>query len=115
MKITHFDKADSYEPDPSWKRVSLCAEEGISIEHFVKPPGHASPVHHHPSMQVIVVLKGKMRVTGENRSEDILEEGDSAVFFPDEPHSVINDTDSPAVGIDIFVPGRSFDFWLKRK
>ena len=84
MKAIHFENAESYEPEENWKRVSLCKEKDISVEHFVKPPNHAS-------------------------------EGD-AVFIPEnETHIVKNMLDEPTIGIDIFVPGRSFDFWLKRK
>ena len=38
MKVVRFDKAESYEPEKDWKRVSLCNEADISVEHFVKPP-----------------------------------------------------------------------------
>ena len=30
------------------------------------------------------------------------------------PHIVTNPLEEAPVGIDIFVPGRAFDFWLKR-
>ncbi len=42
MKVIRFDKAETYEPEKDWKRVSLCNETDISVEHFVKPPEHAS-------------------------------------------------------------------------
>ena len=38
MKVIHFDKAETYEPEKDWKRVSLCGEKDVSIEYFVKPP-----------------------------------------------------------------------------
>ncbi len=114
MKVIHFDRAESYEPEKDWKRVSLCNQEAISIEHFVKPPGHASPKHQHPNAQVLIVLKGKLVITTDD-GEQALSEND-AVFIPgDEPHIVTNPLAETSVGIDIFVPGRSFDFWLKRK
>jgi hypothetical protein len=53
MKVIRFSSAESYEPEENWKRVSLCNEKDISIEHFVKPPHHASPLHEHPSAQVL--------------------------------------------------------------
>lgn len=114
MKVIKFDSAESYEPEKDWKRVSLCNEKEISLEHFVKPAGHASPKHDHPAAQVLVVLKGKLAVKTDADGEQVLDEGD-AVFIPgDEPHVVTNPLDTPSVGLDIFVPGRSFDFWLKR-
>ena len=114
MEVIHFGKAESYEPERDWKRVSLCNQEDISVEHFCKPPGHASPRHEHPNAQVLVVLKGNLVVKTDD-DEQYLDEGD-AVYIPgNEQHVVKNPLMQPSVGIDIFVPGRSFDFWLKRK
>ncbi len=115
MKVIRFKQADRYEPEKDWQRVSLCAEEDISIEHFVKPPRHASPLHQHSNTQVMVVLKGKMAVITEEEGEQIVEEGDAAYIPGDQPHVVKNLLDETSIGLDIFVPGRSFDFWLKRK
>ena len=113
MKVVRFDKAESYEPEKDWKRVSLCNESDISVEHFVKPPEHASPRHQHPSAQVLIVLKGRMILTTDDAEYD-LNEGDAAYIPGNEPHA-LNALKEPSIGVDIFVPGRSFDFWLKRK
>jgi len=114
MKVVKFAFAERCEPEPGWVRTSLCNEQEISIEHFVKPPGHASPFHEHPNAQVLIVLKGTMIISLKDGTEERLEEGD-AVFIPgNEPHAVKNPQDVPAVGLDIFVPGRSFDFWYKK-
>ena len=114
MKVIRFDSAESYEPKENWKRVSLCCEESISIEHFIKPPGHASPRHEHTNAQVLIVLKGKLVIKTDNDTQELSE--NDAVYIPqDVPHIVSNPLTEPSVGIDIFVPGRSFDFWLKRK
>ena len=114
MKIIHFNSAESYEPEKDWKRVSLCNQADISIEHFVKPPGHASPRHAHPNAQVLIVLKGKLVITTDDDRQE-LSENDAAFIPGDEPHVVANPLGETSIGIDIFVPGRSFDFWLKRK
>jgi len=80
----------------------------------VKPAGHSSPRHDHPSAQVLVVLKGKLSIITDTE-EQCLDEGD-AVYIPgNEPHIVRNPLQEISVGLDIFVPGRSFDFWLRRK
>lgn len=114
MNVIRFDSAETYEPEKDWKRASLCGQKDISIEHFVKPPGHASPRHSHPNSQVLIVLKGQLTITTDE-DEQTLSEND-AVYIPgDEPHIVTNPLGEVSVGIDIFVPGRSFDFWLKRK
>jgi len=115
MKVIHHQQADNYEPEKDWKRTSLCNESDISIEHFIKPPLHASPLHEHPNAQVLVVLKGKLGIVTEEEGEAELGEGD-AVYIPgSQPHIIKNLLETPSIGIDIFVPGRSFDFWLKRK
>jgi quercetin dioxygenase-like cupin family protein len=115
MKIIRFEAADNYEPEKDWKRVSLCAGPDISIEHFVKPARHASPRHAHPQAQVLVVLEGQIAVVTDRDGEQVLSKGDTAYIPGDESHVVRNVLDTVAVGLDIFVPGRSFDFWLKRK
>ena len=57
--------------------------------------------------------EGEVVTTDDDRQELAVND---AVFIPgDEPHVVANPLEEPSVGIDIFVPGRSFDFWLKRK
>jgi quercetin dioxygenase-like cupin family protein len=114
MKVIRFSEAESYEPHKDWKRVSLCNEKNISVEHFVKPPHHESPLHSHDNEQVMIVIKGRMRVYSESAGEQILNEGDAAFFSAGESHVVGNCLDTPSVGIDIFYPGRPFDFWLKR-
>ena len=98
MKVVRFSSAESYEPEKDWKRVSLCNEKDISIEHFVKPPH-----------------QGKLAIVSDGSGEQVLGEGDAAFIPGNEPHVVKNLLDVPSIGLDIFVPGRSFDFWLKRK
>jgi len=114
MKVIRFDKAETYEPEKDWKRVSLCNEAVVSVEHFVKPPEHASPRHQHSSAQVTIVLKGRMILSTDDDSQE-LNEGDAAYIPPNEPHAIKNALTEISIGVDIFVPGRSFDFWLKRK
>ena len=115
MKVIRFDFAETYEPDEGWKRVSLCCEQDVSVEHFVKPPGHASPKHDHPNAQVLVVLKGQLAISTDSEGEQELGEGDAAYIPGNQLHIVKNPMGKPCIGIDIFVPGRSFDFWSKRK
>jgi Protein of unknown function (DUF1638) len=44
-----------------------------------------------------------------------LSENDAAYIPGNEPHIVTKPLKKHSIGIDIFVPRRSFDFWLKRK
>lgn len=115
MKVIRAAGAEKYEPEKGWKRVSLCSEENISVEHFVKPPHHASPMHSHPNTQVLIALKGRLAIVNDANLELFLEEGDAVYIPANEPHLVKNPLDTAAIGLDIFVPGRSFDFWLKKK
>ncbi len=113
MEIVRFKEANSCEPEPGWYRVSLAEKDFVSIEYFEKPPGHSSPMHKHENKQITIVIKGEMKASTEKK-EVILREMDS-VFFPEnELHKIENPGKEIAIGIDIFVPGRSFDFWLKR-
>jgi quercetin dioxygenase-like cupin family protein len=115
MNIVKLKQGETYQPDPGWKRVSLAGSPNVSIEYFEKPVGHTSPLHSHSSEQVCIVIKGRMKVVNGDGDEDELGPGDSAWFASNEPHRVENAGTELAVGIDIFAPGRSFDFWTKRK
>ncbi|MBC8278847.1 MAG: cupin domain-containing protein [FCB group bacterium] len=114
MKIIKLNEGRTYQPDPGWKRVALAGSDNVSIEYFEKPPGHTSPLHQHANEQTCIAIEGQLKVVTESGEESILEQGDSAWFAPDEPHRVENAGNELAKGIDIFVPGRSFDFWLNK-
>lgn len=114
MKVIRFAEAENYEPQKDWKRLSLCNEQEVSIEHFVKPAHHASPEHEHENAQILVVLEGKLAIICGGEQE-MLEQGDTVYIPGNQPHIVKNVLSKPSVGLDIFVPGRSFDFWLNRK
>jgi len=114
MHVIRLNQAETCEPEKDWKRMSLCNQKDISIERFIKPPQHASPMHDHTNAQVLVVLEGKLSIITDKGEEQTLEKGDSVYIPGDEPHIVKNPLDTPSEGLDIFVPGRSFDFWKKR-
>ena len=114
MEIITVADAQKYEPQKGWLRASTCQQKNISLEYFVKPPHHTSPLHDHPEEQVCVVISGRMKVVNDKGESAILEPGDAAYFKSSEPHAIENINETESVGVDIFVPGRSFDFWLKR-
>ena len=60
-------------------------------------------------------LNRNLLIITDNDGEQELSEGDAAYIPGGEPHIVANPLDELSIGLDIFVPGRSFDFWLKRK
>jgi quercetin dioxygenase-like cupin family protein len=113
MDVIRFKDAEKYEPQENWIRKSLCNNSVISIEHFIKPPNHSSTMHRHPNSQILFVLRGQIIIKTESETVT-LNENDTVFITGNETHKVINPNDDIAIGIDIFVPGRSFDFWYKR-
>ncbi|MFB6179184.1 MAG: cupin domain-containing protein [Halorientalis sp.] len=109
-----FEQAETYEPDAGWQRAALAGSDAVSTEWFEKPPGHSSPMHDHENGQVCLVLSGELTVYTEDE-EARLGQYDSVWLDPWESHRVENTGDTTAVGLDIFTPGRSFDFWTDRK
>jgi len=114
MEEVPFDDARRYEPDEGWERRALAGSERFSFEWFEKPPGHSSPPHSHEHEQVCVCLSGELTVHAGDRSV-VLGEYDSLKLDARETHRVENAGDETAVGLDVFVPGRSFDFWTDRE
>ena len=114
MKPVAFDEAESYEPEAGWRRVSLAGSERFSFEWFEKPPEHSSPMHDHDNEQVCVCLRGELTVETEADAVT-LEGGDSVLLESNEAHRVENTGDDTAVGLDVFAPGRPFDFWTDRE
>lgn len=110
MDVVRFDDAERYEPEADWRRVSLAGDDRFSFEWFQKPVGHASPMHSHENEQVCIVLTGELTV---HTTDDAvtLRANDSVLLDGGEAHSAENTGDTVATGIDVFAPGRSFDFW----
>ncbi len=114
MEFVDFDEAETYEPEDGWRRVSTAGSDAFSFEWFEKPPGHSSPMHDHENEQVCICLQGELTLYTEN-DEATLERFDSVWLDAWEPHRVANEGDELAIGLDVFAPGRSFDFWTNRE
>lgn len=114
MDHVPFEDAETYEPDEGWQRSSLAGSSQFSFEWFEKPPGHSSPMHDHENEQVCLCLEGELTVHFENESVT-LQKHDSVHMESWETHAVENTGDETAVGLDVFAPGRSFDFWIDRE
>ncbi len=115
MDIVRQNSAESYEPEDGWRRISLAGSEDFSFEWFEKPPGHSSPLHEHENKQVCIVLEGELTMHTEDGESHKLGKYDSVYIDSWETHAVENEGDSIAVGLDVFAPGRSFDFWTDRE
>ena len=114
MKHVPFEDAESYEPEEAWRRVSMAGSDKYSFEWFEKPPGHSSPMHDHENEQVCICLAGELTVHTEEDSVTLSQYG-SVLLESWESHAVENTGDELAVGLDVFAPGRSFDFWTDRE
>lgn len=114
MKHVEFDDAESYEPEEGWGRRALAGSDEFTFEWFEKPSGHSSPMHDHENEQVCLCLEGELVVHTEDDTVT-LGEYDSVWLDAWESHRVENTSDERAVGLDVFAPGRSFDFWTDRE
>ena len=114
MKPVPFDDAETYEPEPDWRRVAMAGSDRFSFEWFEKPPGHSSPMHDHENEQVCICLEGELTVETETDTVT-LGQYDSVWLDAWEAHRVENTGTVLAVGLDVFAPGRSFDFWTDRQ
>lgn len=114
MQTVDFDSAETYEPDEDWRRVFLAGSDKFTFEWFEKPPGHSSPMHDHENEQVCLVLQGELTIHTEDESK-VLTKYDSAWLDSWESHRVENTGDETAIAVDVFAPGRDFDFWTDRK
>jgi quercetin dioxygenase-like cupin family protein len=88
----------------------MAGSDRCTVEWFEKPSGHSSPMHDHENEQICLVLQGELTVV---TADDAVTLGrhDSVHLDGGETHRVENTGGSRAVGLDIFAPGRSFDFW----
>ena len=114
MEPVDFDEAETYEPEEGWARRALAGSDRFTFEWFEKPSGHSSPMHDHENEQVCLCLEGQLTVHTEDDSVT-LSAYDSVWLDARESHRVENEGDERAVGLDVFAPGRSLDFWTDRE
>lgn len=112
MEAVDFTDADTYEPEAGWRRVALAGSDAFSFEWFEKPPGHSSPMHSHANEQVCVCLDGELTVETPD-SMATLGRFDSVYLAGEESHRVENTGEDRALGLDVFAPGRSFEYWTE--
>ena len=114
MRTIAFADAETYEPEDGWRRKAMAGSERFSFEWLEKPPGHTSPMHDHENEQVCVCLTGELTVMT-TADETTLERFDSVWLESHERHRVKNTGNMDAIGLDVFSPSRSFDFWTDRQ
>jgi quercetin dioxygenase-like cupin family protein len=115
MEPIDFGEGRTYEPEAGWRRLEMAGSDRVSLEFFEKPPGHTSPMHHHENHQICIVLDGRVVFENDAGESHELEQWDSLLLESDEPHSATNPGDELAKGIDLFAPGRPFEYWTDRE
>ena len=80
----------------------------MTIVDFTNGPSPAAPPHHHPHEQISYIARGRIHLIlgqGEKQTITLLEEGDTFVVPPNEPHTVEVLTETARL-IDCFYPIR---------
>lgn len=72
-------------------------------------------MHDHENEQVCICLEGELTLYNEDDESTTLKQFDSVWLDSWETHRVANEGDKLAVGLDVFAPRRSFDFWTDQK
>jgi len=90
--------------------TQLAVGEEMSVQHFHIEPGAVVPEHSHQHEQVGYVLSGSgvFTVDGEDHPAS---PGDSYAIDSNVPHSLVNDSEEPLDGIDVFAPPRANPDW----
>ncbi len=102
QQIENFDWGRLY-----WYASSqLGNSKHLTLGQCIIKKGCQNPVHFHPNCEeVLYVLKGMIKHTYENKSDVILNEGDSIVIPEDIKHCAINIGDTDAVLMISFSSG----------
>jgi len=80
------------------------------MQRFEIEPGATVPEHSHPHEQTGFLSEGRLRFVSGGETF-VVEAGDSFTVPGGEPHSVRNDGDTVAAGIDVFSPPRTDPDW----
>jgi len=103
---------DASEPVENVFLGMLAAGEETSMQHFEIDPGAAVPEHRHPHEQTGFLYEGTLTFVSGGEAV-VVEAGDSFSIPGDEPHSVKNEGDVPARGVDVFAPPRTDPDWAE--
>lgn len=112
MKYVKFDDAEIETPADGWRRAGLSSSESVSVDWFQKPASHVSEMHNHENEQIFVILEGEFILHTEEESVH-LERYDTAWVDAYEPHYSENPSTKPAIGLNVFAPGREFPYWQR--
>ena len=110
MEHVQFENAEVETPAERWQRAGLIGRDTVSVDWFQKPPGHTSEMHSHENEQIFVVLEGEFMLHTVDESVS-LGRYDTAWVDSWEEHYSENPGKEPAIGLNIFAPGRAFPYW----
>ena len=110
MNYKRFEEAQVENPAAGWERAGLVSLDAVSVDWFVKPPGHLSKKHSHENEQIFLILEGTFILHTETGSVT-LHPMDVAWVDPWEEHWSENPGVLPTRGLNIFAPGRQFPYW----
>lgn len=112
MERVRSDDVEAAEPVENVTLKLLASGEKTSMQLFEIEPGAAVPEHSHPHEQTGFVYEGELTFVS-GGEEIVIGAGDSFSIPGEEPHSVTNDSDVLARGVDIFSPPRTDPDWAE--
>lgn len=116
MYVAKFNETKLEQLSDGWKRTDLGGKDlwqdwkSVNLEYYEKAPGVTSSFHQHKNKQITLLFRGKMKVCTPER-EVILGKLDSVFLGANEKHKMESIGEKTAVGLNIFVPGRTPTFW----
>jgi len=98
------DETPAVESPPGILRRTIACNDQLMLCHFELRKGARIPMHAHAAAQNGYLIRGKMRMRGEDGSELLAEPGTGWCYAPNERHGAEVLEDSEA--IECFTPAR---------
>lgn len=112
METARYTAVETGEPIDGVRLAELASGEETSMQRFEIEPGTTVPEHSHPHEQTGFLSEGRLRFVS-GGEPFVVEAGDSFTIPGGEPHSVTNEGDDVAVGVDVFSPPRADPDWVE--
>lgn len=110
MDTYDLSERPAVEAAPGVHLTQLVAGTRASMLHYHIESGASVPEHRHDHEQLGFVYRGSLTVaSGDTRS--VVGTGESYALAPEEVHSIANEGEDAAVGIDVFSPPRGDPDW----
>lgn len=112
MEHVRSSDVEAAEPVDNVSLRRLASGEETSMQRFEIEPGATVPEHSHRHEQIGFLYEGTVTFVS-GGEEFTVEAGDSFAIPGGESHSVTNDGDAVARGIDVFSPPRTDPDWAE--